>query len=66
MSKITLMIVGAAMTLMGVLALFPRLLLATEPKWHTIVKILVGIVCIIIAAMDKPKTSTTPSSPVTK
>lgn len=55
MSKIVLIILGIAIALMGILALIPSLELATEPTWHAVVKVIVGIVAIILAAADKKK-----------
>jgi uncharacterized membrane protein HdeD (DUF308 family) len=56
MSKTALMVVGVIVLAMGVLSVIPSLDWVTEPIWHSIVKIIVGIVAIGIAATDKPVT----------
>ena len=48
MKKVTLIILGIAIALMGVLALIPAIPLGTEPLWHSIAKIIVGIIAVII------------------
>ena len=53
MSKTTLMIVGILLILMGIGALIPSLELATEPSWHAIAKIVVGIISVWVSAADK-------------
>ncbi len=50
-----LMIVSVLVLLMGVLALLPSLEMATEPMWHAVVKIIVGIAGLAVAMMDKKK-----------
>lgn len=55
MSKITLIIVGIIVTVMGVLAIIPGIALGSEPVWHSVVKIVIGIIAIIIGAADKRK-----------
>lgn len=52
-SKTMLMIVGVLLILMGVAAMFPSLGLATEPMWHAIAKVLIGIISVWISAADK-------------
>ena len=52
MSRIVLGIVGVGLAAMGVLALIPSISLATEPSWHSWVKVVVGIVALIIAISD--------------
>jgi uncharacterized membrane protein SirB2 len=54
MSKTMLMIVGVLVLVMGILALIPSIEWATEPTWHAIVKIVVGLISLGVAAADKP------------
>jgi len=56
MSRVVLIIVGIVALLMGILGAIPSIEMASEPMWHAIVKIVVGVLAIIIAAADKPKT----------
>ena len=51
--KITLIIVGALLAIMGVAGLPGVSDMGTEPDWHAILKIIIGIVAVIIALMDK-------------
>jgi len=44
---------------MGVLALIPNLSMGTEPLWHTIAKIVVGVVSVIIALTSSKAVGTT-------
>lgn len=53
MSKTVLIIVGVVALLMGIAGLIPAWELATEPTWHAIVKIVVGLVGIYVGATDK-------------
>lgn len=62
MTKITLIIVGLAVAVMGVLALIPGIDMGEEPMWHAVVKIIVGIAALVVAFMDKPK-SAPPAAP---
>ncbi|OQB05426.1 MAG: hypothetical protein BWY19_01037 [bacterium ADurb.Bin212] len=55
MSKSVLMIVGVVAILMGIAGLVPAWEMATEPAWHAVVKIIVGIVGVAVAATDKGK-----------
>ena len=55
MSKITLIIVGIIMAVMGILGLIPGISLGLEPVWHAIIKIIIGLIAIIIGAADKKK-----------
>lgn len=55
MSRVVLGIVGAVMVLMGIGAVVPGFELGTEPLWHAIAKIVIGLVAIVVAAVDKPK-----------
>jgi len=47
------MIVGVVLILMGVAALIPSLSLGTEPVWHAVAKIVIGIVGVWVSAADK-------------
>ena len=51
--KLTLIIVGALLAIMGVAGLPGVSDIGTEPDWHAILKIIIGVVAIIIALMDK-------------
>ena len=53
MSRTVLMIVGIVMVLMGIAGLVPGWTMATEPAWHAVVKIVVGIVAVAVAAADR-------------
>ncbi|MFC1929878.1 hypothetical protein ACFLW6_03340 [Chloroflexota bacterium] len=46
--KITLILISLALILMGVLGAIPGINLGTEPIWHTIVKIVIGAVGLIV------------------
>ena len=52
-SKITLIIVGVLLAIMGVAGLPGVSDMGTEPDWHAILKIIIGIVAILIALMEK-------------
>jgi len=51
-SKIVLMIVGIIIILMGILGLLD-IGMGTEPSWHAILKIIIGLVALVVAYMDK-------------
>lgn len=53
MAKTTLIILGIIIVLMGVAGLIPGWELATEPVWHAIAKIVIGVIAIWIGAADK-------------
>lgn len=53
MSKTVLMVIGILVLLMGIAGLIPSWTLATEPQWHAIVKIVIGLIGIYVAATDK-------------
>jgi len=53
MSRTVLMIVGVVAVLMGIAGLVPGWTLATEPAWHAVVKIVIGIIAVAVAASDK-------------
>jgi uncharacterized membrane protein YczE len=52
-TKWTLFIVGVIVLIMGVAGLPGVSDLGTEPDWHAVLKIIIGIVAVIIAIMDK-------------
>jgi len=53
MSKPVLFILGLIITLMGILSVIPSFDFGDEPVWHGVLKIVVGVVVIILAAADK-------------
>lgn len=53
MSKTVLMIVGIVLILMGIAALIPSWDWATEPTWHAVAKIVIGLIGVGVAAADK-------------
>ncbi len=53
MSKTLLMIVGIVAILMGIAGLIPSWTLATEPSWHAVLKIIIGLVAVYVSATDK-------------
>mgnify|MGYP005849602533 CR=1 FL=1 len=55
MSKVTLIIIGIIVLIMGILGVIPAIGLGTEPVWHAILKIIIGIVALIIGIADKKK-----------
>lgn len=55
MTKIALIILGILVALMGVLGVIPGIALGTEPVWHAVVKIIIGLVAVIIGLMSKKK-----------
>jgi hypothetical protein len=52
-SRTVLIIVGIIVLLMGILGLVPSIGMGSEPTWHAILKILVGLVAIGVGYMDK-------------
>jgi hypothetical protein len=52
-SKWTLFIVGVIVLIMGVAGLPGVSDLGTEPDWHAVLKIIIGIVAVIISIMDR-------------
>jgi hypothetical protein len=52
-NKILLMIIGVIILLMGVLGAVPGIDIGTEPIWHAALKIIVGLVVVVIAYMNK-------------
>jgi len=55
MHKWTLLIVGVVVFLMGILGVIPGIEMATEPAWHAVLKIIVGIIAIGVAMMKEKK-----------
>jgi uncharacterized membrane protein HdeD (DUF308 family) len=53
MSKTTLLVVGIILVIMGILAFIPAWTIGSEPAWHSIVKIVIGLVSIYISRTDK-------------
>lgn len=53
MSRIALIILGLLVAVMGVLGLIPSLGMGTEPVWHAVVKIVLGVIGVIIGAVDR-------------
>lgn len=52
-NRIVLMVVGLIVLLMGILGAIPDWGLGTEPMWHAAIKILVGLIALVIAYMNK-------------
>lgn len=52
-SKPVLIIVGIIVLLMGILGLANVSASFSEPSWHAILKILVGLIALVVAYMDK-------------
>ena len=52
-SKTALIIVGILLILMGAAALVPAWTMATEPTWHSIAKIVIGLIAVVIGATEK-------------
>jgi hypothetical protein len=51
--KITLIIVGVLVLVMGVMGAIPALAIGSEPLWHAFVKIAVGVISILVGAIAK-------------
>jgi predicted MFS family arabinose efflux permease len=51
--KLTLIIVGILLLVMGIAGLPGVSDMGTEPDWHAILKIVIGIVAVLIALMEK-------------
>ena len=47
--KITLILISIALILMGILGAIPAINIGSEPIWHAIVKIVIGLVGLIVA-----------------
>lgn len=53
LSKLTLIIVGIIVLVMGIAGLPGVSDIGTEPDWHAILKIVIGLVAVAIAFIDK-------------
>ncbi|MBT8171888.1 MFS transporter, partial [Candidatus Bathyarchaeota archaeon] len=53
LTKLTLIIVGILLLVMGIAGLPGVSDMGTEPDWHAILKIVIGIVAVLIALMEK-------------
>ena len=53
MSKITLIIVGILLVIMGLSGIWSWFGLGGEPLWHAILKIALGIIAVLIGAWTK-------------
>ena len=51
--KLTLIVVGFLLLVMGVAGLPGVSDMGTEPDWHAALKIIIGIVAVVIALMEK-------------
>ena len=51
MKKMALIIISLVILIMGVLAFIPGITLGTEPVWHSIVKIGVGLIGFVIGIL---------------
>ena len=51
--KLTLIIVGVLLLVMGVAGLPGISDMGTEPEWHAVLKIFIGVVAVVIALMEK-------------
>jgi hypothetical protein len=51
--KLTLIIVGVLLLVMGIAGLPGISDMGTEPDWHAVLKIIIGIVAVVIALMEK-------------
>ena len=51
--KWTLVVVGVIILVMGIAGLPGISDMGTEPEWHAVLKIVIGIVAVIIALMEK-------------
>ncbi|MFC1487594.1 hypothetical protein ACFLRN_07920 [Thermoproteota archaeon] len=51
--KWTLVVVGVITLVMGIAGLPGISDMGTEPEWHAVLKIVIGIVAVIIALMEK-------------
>lgn len=51
--KLTLIIVGILLLVMGIAGLPGVSDMGTEPEWHAVLKIIIGIGAVVIALMEK-------------
>jgi hypothetical protein len=56
-NRILLMVVGVIVLLMGILGALPdtTLDIGSEPIWHAALKIIIGLVVLVLAYMNKEK-----------
>jgi uncharacterized membrane protein HdeD (DUF308 family) len=52
-NRLLLMVVGVIVLIMGILGAVPGIDIGTEPMWHAALKIIIGLVVIILAYMNK-------------
>jgi len=57
--KTLLLVVGILVIAMGVMALIPSLGMGTEPIWHTIAKLVLGVVAVYVALTREGAIKTT-------
>jgi len=53
LARVSLIIVGILILVMGIMAVIPALAIGTEPMWHAIIKMVIGVVAVIIGIMAK-------------
>ena len=58
-NKTLLLVVGILVIAMGVMALIPSLGMGTEPIWHTIAKLVLGVVAVYVALTREGAIKTT-------
>jgi len=56
--KTLLLVVGILVIAMGVMALIPSLGMGTEPIWHTIAKLVLGVAAVFVALTNEGAVST--------
>lgn len=57
--KTVLLVVGILIVAMGILAVIPNLNMGTEPLWHAIAKIVLGVIAVYIALTNEKAVGTT-------
>jgi len=53
MVRISLIVLGVLVAFMGILGAIPGIGLGSEPLWHSIIKIIIGVVAVIIGSAKK-------------
>jgi len=53
LTKWTLIIVGLLLLIMGIAGLPGVSDMATEPDWHAVLKIIIGVVAMVVPFLDK-------------
>jgi len=53
LARVSLIIVGILVLVMGIMAVIPALSIGTEPMWHAITKMVIGVAAVIIGMMAK-------------